>query len=98
MVRFVQPRPAIMPVFGKVVRPIQRFLALEAASGILLLLAAAVALVWANIHLASYQAALDHPLGLTSGDLEARFTVKSLINDGLMAVFFFVVGMEIKRE
>lgn len=98
MVRFVQPRPAIMPVFGKVVRPIQRFLALEAASGILLLVAAVAALAWANLHPDSYRGVFDHPLAVASGDARAAFTVQALVNDCLMTVFFFVVGMEIKRE
>ena len=98
MVRFVQSRPVIMPVFGRVVRPIQRFLALEAASGILLLVAAVAALAWANLHADSYRGVFDHPLAVRSGDAQATFTVRTLVNDGLMAVFFFVVGMEIKRE
>ncbi len=98
MVRFVQSRPAIMPVFGKVVRPIQRFLALEAASGILLLAAAVAALAWANLHPDSYHGIFEHTLRVAGGHARADFTVRALINDGLMAVFFFVVGMEIKRE
>lgn len=85
-------------LFGAVVRPLQAFLHLEAASGILLLFCAVVALVWANLHLASYQATFEYPLVLGVGGSVSTFTVRNLINDGFMAIFFFVVGMEIKRE
>jgi NhaA family Na+:H+ antiporter len=82
-----------------VVRPIQRFFHLEAASGILLLVAAAVALLWANSPWSAlYAQVFDYPLSLGFGDSVGRFTVRVLINDGLMTIFFFVVGMEIKRE
>ncbi len=85
-------------LFGAVVRPLQAFLRLEAASGILLLACALAALVWANLHAPSYQTAFDFRLALGAGGAMATFTLRALINDGLMAVFFFVVGMEIKRE
>src|SRR5262245_10795813 len=79
---------------GVVARPLQAFIRLEASSGIVLLASALVALVWANTSHASYRAVFGHEL--SSGI--ATFTVKAFINDGLMTVFFFVVGMEIKRE
>jgi Na+:H+ antiporter, NhaA family len=85
-------------LFGAVVRPIQAFARTEAASGVLLLATAAVALLWANLHPASYGAAFDYPLALGFGGKVSTFTVGTLINDGLMSIFFFVVGMEIKRE
>jgi NhaA family Na+:H+ antiporter len=85
-------------IFGAVVRPLQAFLKTEAAGGIVLLVSALFALLWANLHPQSYRAAFDYPLAVGMGDSLARFTVRLLINDGLMAVFFFVVGMEIKRE
>ena len=81
-----------------VVRPLQAFLRLEAASGILLLLCAVFALVWANMDPGSYGATFDYRLLAGAGGAGAAFTLRTLINDGLMAVFFFVVGMEIKRE
>jgi NhaA family Na+:H+ antiporter len=87
-----------MPVLGKVVRPIQRFLALEASSGVLLLGSAVLALIWANLDPDSYRGLFDHQVGDAGGDGAIRFTVLEAINDGLMAVFFFVVGMQIKRE
>ncbi|HUE76721.1 MAG TPA: Na+/H+ antiporter NhaA, partial [Longimicrobiales bacterium] len=80
-------------------RPFQTFFALESASGILLLAAAALALVWANSPLAASYFHLWETRFVVGG---AGFAIdKSLhhwINDGLMAVFFFVVGLEIKRE
>ncbi len=85
-------------LFKVVLRPFQAFMRLEAASGILLLLCAVAALLWANLHPASYRGLFDYPLALGAGGGVATFTLHAFINDGLMAVFFFVVGMEIKRE
>lgn len=87
------------PLFAAVVRPLQAFLRLEAASGIVLLSCAVAALVLANSGASeAYRAILGAPVELAAGPLRARFSVASLVNDGLMTVFFFVVGMEIKRE
>jgi NhaA family Na+:H+ antiporter len=86
-------------LFKAVVRPLQDFFRLEAASGILLLCSAALSLVWANSPMRdSYTAIFDAPLTMGVGESQVHFTVHHLINDGLMAIFFFVVGMEIKRE
>jgi NhaA family Na+:H+ antiporter len=87
-----------MRCFGAVVRPLQAFLRLEAASGILLLLCAVGALTWANFGPRSFAATFDYPLTIGAGGAVETFTVRALINDGLMTLFFFVVGMEIKRE
>jgi NhaA family Na+:H+ antiporter len=85
-------------LFRAVVRPLQAFVELEASSGILLLASAVAALVWANTHPESYRATFGYPLTLGAGENTVRFTVAELVNDGLMTIFFFVVGMEIKRE
>jgi Na+:H+ antiporter, NhaA family len=85
-------------LFGVVVGPLQAFLRLEASSGILLLLSAVAALVWANADGASYRAVFAYPLTVGAGNAMTRFTIAELVNDGLMTIFFFVVGMEIKRE
>ena len=80
-------------------RPVARFLAVEASSGILLLVATAVALVWANSpwkH--SYSSFLNADLLLDAGPVSLHLTVQEFVNDALMAFFFFVVGLEIKRE
>ncbi|MRG92932.1 Na+/H+ antiporter NhaA [Polyangium spumosum] len=80
-------------------RPLERFLHIEAASGILLLVAAAVALVWANSPWAeSYQHLWHTPLGIRVGTFSFERSLEWFVNDGLMVIFFFVVGMEIRRE
>ncbi len=79
--------------------PVERFLAIEAASGILLLAVAAIALVWANSPWrASYIALWNVPLGLTLGPFSFERDLHFWINDGVMTIFFFVVGLEIRRE
>lgn len=78
---------------------LRAFLADEAAGGILLLVAALVALIWANSPAAgSYVSLWDHQLTLGTGSWAVQEPLVGWVNDGLMAVFFFVVGMEIKRE
>jgi len=79
--------------------PVESFLAIEAASGILLLAAAAVALIWANSPWRESYSALWHaPLGLKLGPLSFERDLHFWINDGVMTIFFFVVGLEIRRE
>jgi len=92
-----EPVPA--PAFARALRPIQEFFRLEAASGVVLLGVAVLALVAANSPLEqAYRAFLDFPLQIGAGGVVASFTLQELVTDGLMTVFFFVVGMEIKRE
>jgi NhaA family Na+:H+ antiporter len=80
-------------------RPLDRFLQVEAASGILLLLAAAVALAWANSSWAHLYAGFWHtPLGIRVGSFTFERSLEWVVNDGLMVIFFFVVGLEIRRE
>jgi NhaA family Na+:H+ antiporter len=80
-------------------RPLERFFRIEAASGILLMVATAVALLWANSPWAeSYARLLHTPLGVRVGPFQVEHSLEWLINDGLMAIFFFVVGLEIRRE
>src|SRR5687768_8756371 len=87
------------PLFQGVVDPIRAFLRREATGGILLFVAAVAAMAWANSPWrASYFALFQVPVVVDIGGFGARFTLAQLINDGLMAIFFFVVGMEIKRE
>ncbi len=81
-----------------VVRPLQAYLDTEEAGGVLLLLAAAAALIWANISPGSYESVWHTELALSLGPWELTNDVQHWINDGLMALFFFVVGLEIKRE
>jgi NhaA family Na+:H+ antiporter len=71
----------------------------ERVGGLLLLVAAATALIWANSAWASSYAALWHtPLGVRAGSLAFERDLHFWINDGLMALFFFVVGREIRHE
>ena len=78
---------------------LREFLRLEAAAGIVLACAAAVALVLANSPLATfYDALLDVPAVVGVGALEIRKPLLLWLNDGWMAIFFFLVGLEIKRE
>lgn len=75
------------------------FLRLESAGGILLMLAAVLAIVCANTPLARfYELLLSTPVEIRVGNLEVAKPLLLWINDGLMAVFFFLVGLELKRE
>lgn len=82
------------------VRPALRFTSIAASSGIVLLVAAVVALLWANLSpfADGYESFWGTQLDLSFGPIHLEETLKDLVNDGLMAVFFFVVGLEIKRE
>ncbi|MBI5067764.1 MAG: Na+/H+ antiporter NhaA [Deltaproteobacteria bacterium] len=97
--REVRPQaPAGPRLFTIALRPLQAFFRLEAASGLILLGCAVAALAWANLHFDSYDRTFGAPLTIGAGPILLRFTLHQLVNDGLMALFFFVVGMEIKRE
>lgn len=77
----------------------QRFMHRESSSGILLLGATVLALVWANSPWGdSYKALWEFKLGFTSSIFELKKPLLLWINDGLMAIFFFLIGLEIKRE
>ncbi|WP_068547664.1 Na+/H+ antiporter NhaA [Thalassotalea crassostreae] len=78
---------------------ISSFFKLESAGGIILMLAAVLALVFANTGLKPiYDLILDTPVEVRVGPLEVAKPLLLWINDGLMAVFFFLVGLELKRE
>ena len=80
-------------------QPLERFLRIEAASGVVLLVAAASALVWANSPWADSYVRLWHtPLGVRAGSFTFERPLEWFVNDGLMVIFFFVVGLEIRRE
>jgi NhaA family Na+:H+ antiporter len=80
-------------------RPFVRFTQIEASSGVLLLTCAIVALVIANgPWAAAYQAWWDQHLTIKAFDLKLDYPLWYWVNDALMAIFFFVVGLEIKRE
>src|SRR5918999_4796555 len=87
------------PPVERIVRPFQGFAHKQSSGGILLIAAAVVALVWANSPWGESYAALWHTkLTIGVGDSSISKDLTHWINDGLMAVFFLVVGLEIKRE
>ncbi len=83
-----------------VARPVLRFIDREVASGVLLLVATAAALLWANSPWgASYESFWHTDIEIVVGSWHfPHMSVGHFVNDGLMALFFFVVGLEIKRE
>jgi NhaA family Na+:H+ antiporter len=84
---------------ARAAQPVVRFLQVEAAGGVLLLLATLVALVWANSPWrSSYESLWSTEVQLQFGSFQLTEDLGHLVNDFLMAIFFFVVGMEIKRE
>ena len=81
------------------VRPIQKFMEVEASTGAVLLLMAAVAMIWANSSWAdSYFQLWNTHVDVAVGPIHLHVSLQGFVNDALMAIFFFVVGLEIKRE
>src|SRR5690606_10923485 len=79
--------------------PFQKFVKIESFSGILLLFTTIVALVWANSPLGnSYTELWQYNIGIVTDNFELKKPLILWINDGLMAIFFFLIGLEIKRE
>lgn len=91
--------PRAQQVTERALNALEHFLHTEAVSGIVLLLAAAAALIWANSSFADgYEHFWHTPLSFGFGDLQISYSLHFWINDALMTVFFLVVGMEIRRE
>jgi NhaA family Na+:H+ antiporter len=91
--------PPVQVAAEKFFSALERYLHVEAGSGIALIGAALVALIWANSPARSfYDAFWESPVTLQVGSLVVTQTLHFVINDGLMTVFFLVVGMEIRRE
>ena len=94
----VQADPSA-PLIDRVLRPFQQFIATEAASGIVLLAVTAAALGWANSPWAeSYHHLWEIPFTIGMPGFGLTMSLHHWVNDGLMAVFFLLVGLEIKRE
>jgi NhaA family Na+:H+ antiporter len=82
-----------------VLRPLQEFLDTSTASGVLLLVAVLVALAWANSPWSgAYDALWSTPVVFDAGPISLDLDLRHAVNDGLMALFFLVAGLEIKRE
>ncbi|MFO0889613.1 MAG: Na+/H+ antiporter NhaA [Isosphaeraceae bacterium] len=86
-------------VVGRLVEPFVRFMRVESSGGLVLLAATLAALLLANSPLSdSFRSFWETPAGVTLGDFTLIEPLRAWINDGLMTLFFFVVGLEIKRE
>ncbi len=93
------PDPPTPPLGQRLARPVADFLSTETAGGIVLLAATVVALSWANSPLgSSYESLWGTELSLRLGSLQVARDLRHWVNEGLMALFFLVVGLEIKRE
>jgi NhaA family Na+:H+ antiporter len=85
--------------FDKIITPFEEFIHRETTSGMLLMLSAILALIIANGPLAEAYKHILHLYAYVSvGDWSLKLSLHHWINDGLMAIFFFVVGLELKRE
>ncbi len=92
-------RAPLEDTFRRFATPMEEFIHRETTGGLLLMLCTVVALVIANSPFAhSYHHLLEIPFGISLGGLTLEKSLHHWINDGVMALFFFVVGLEIKRE
>jgi NhaA family Na+:H+ antiporter len=83
----------------KLLSPFQKFVNLQSSTGILLLATTIIALVWANSAFSeSYQSFWQYEFGFVSDNFELKKPLILWVNDGLMSIFFFLIGLEIKRE
>jgi len=78
--------------------PLRQFLATETGSAAVLLTATMAALVWANVHLASYESVWQTPVSLRMGTVGLSQDLHGWVNGGLMTFFFLVIGLEARRE
>jgi len=93
------PAPIAPSRLTPVLRPIHAFLSAESAGGVLLMVAAVAALVWANSAWGDGYAHFWHTkLAITAGGYGHAMSLEHWVNDGLMVIFFLLVGLEIKRE
>jgi NhaA family Na+:H+ antiporter len=87
-----------LPV-DRLLAPFREFARTSASGGLLLMAAAAIALIWANSPFAAaYEELWATKLSIAVGDVTVSESLLHVVNDGLMAIFFLVVGLEIKRE
>src|SRR3954467_3300232 len=79
-------------------QPLRDFLATETGSASVLLAAAVAALAWANVDLSSYESVWQTPLSIRVGGSGISQDLREWVNNGLMTFFFFVIGLEVRRE
>jgi len=85
--------------FDRILTPFEEFIHQQTTSGLLLMAMAVLALILANGPFASSYAHFMHtPVGINAGSWSLEMSLHHFINDGLMALFFFIVGLELKRE
>lgn len=103
----INPRPklhgkstsALEKSFSSVVTPFQEFIRNQKTASVLLLLSTTTALIIANSPLAdAYHALIETRMGFVLGDDDLTMSLQHWVNDGLMALFFFILGLEMKRE
>lgn len=86
-------------LINSITSPFRQFIRQDASSGILLIICTIIALAWANSPLSGYYFGLwETPVSITIGDTGFSKPLLLWVNDGLMAIFFFTIGLEIKRE
>ena len=83
------------PIVRRIVRPLEAFVSQEAGSGAVLLAAAVAALAWANAAPHSYEDFWHTEVVAGIGALDLHLDLRGVVNDGLMAVFFYVVTLEV---
>jgi NhaA family Na+:H+ antiporter len=84
---------------GRFISPVgEDFVSVEALGGLLIVASAIAAMLWANLAPGTYDDFWGHVLDVGVGDATISLDLRRWLNDGLMAIFFFVVGLEIKRE
>jgi Na+/H+ antiporter NhaA len=79
-------------------QPLRDFLATETGSASVLLAAAVAAIVWANVDISSYESVWRTQLSIRVGDSGISQDLRDWVNNGLMTFFFFVIGLEVRRE
>lgn len=94
-----QAKRIVRAVVTPILTPVGRFMAMEFATGLVMIAAMVIALVWANSPWAhAYFDFIHFPIGINIGHFKIQESLHFWVNDGLMAIFFFMVGMEIKRQ
>ncbi|HEX6403666.1 MAG TPA: Na+/H+ antiporter NhaA [Pseudonocardiaceae bacterium] len=78
--------------------PLRAFLRTESGSAAVLLAATLIALAWANIDIASYESVWRMPLSIRLGNAGVSLALRDWVNSGLMTFFFFIIGLEARRE